>query len=236
MAATNSFPDVVPILGRGRHRNMRKGACFMEMASYLAGEKWSDHPRCTHPLLGVLAREVNDLVDDDSRQQLVEMIPDVVHLHPKDRVVEARVARLCALTALRASPFESQRVAAVGLLASERALATFEGRDPQELSAEAATALAELPAAEAWARRFTGKVSGERQGRGSFAHRAAPAIIRSSVRGIRDAGFANPDAVLVKLLREAIDLCRSLTPPSAERALPQSPDPLRGHSRSPQTR
>ena len=43
-------PDLVPILSRGKHRNPRKGACFMEMASYLAGERWSDHPRCTHPL------------------------------------------------------------------------------------------------------------------------------------------------------------------------------------------
>ena len=33
----------------GRHRNPRKGACFMEMASFLAGERWSDHPQCTHP-------------------------------------------------------------------------------------------------------------------------------------------------------------------------------------------
>ena len=44
-------PDLVPILSRGKHRNPRKGACFMELASYLAGERWSDHPRCTHPLL-----------------------------------------------------------------------------------------------------------------------------------------------------------------------------------------
>jgi len=28
----------------------------MEFASYLAGERWSDHPACTHPLLAVLAR------------------------------------------------------------------------------------------------------------------------------------------------------------------------------------
>ncbi|WP_344829386.1 hypothetical protein [Nonomuraea dietziae] len=43
--------DHMPILSRGRHRNPRKGACFMELASYLAGERWSDHPACTHPLL-----------------------------------------------------------------------------------------------------------------------------------------------------------------------------------------
>ena len=55
-----SAPEMLPLLSRGRHRNPRKGACFMEMASVLAGERWSDHPKCTHPLRGNLARLVND--------------------------------------------------------------------------------------------------------------------------------------------------------------------------------
>jgi len=61
-----SEPELVPVLSRGKHRNPRKGACFMEMASYLAGEPWSDHPACTHPLLAAMARGVNDLLDDDA--------------------------------------------------------------------------------------------------------------------------------------------------------------------------
>ena len=36
----------------------------MEFASYLAGERWSDHPRCTHPLLSAVARLVNDNTSD----------------------------------------------------------------------------------------------------------------------------------------------------------------------------
>ena len=31
-------PDVMPILSPGRHRSPRRGACFMELASYLAGD------------------------------------------------------------------------------------------------------------------------------------------------------------------------------------------------------
>ena len=46
----------VPVLGRGKRSSPRRGACFMEFASYLAGERWSDRPRCTHPLLAQLAR------------------------------------------------------------------------------------------------------------------------------------------------------------------------------------
>ena len=35
----NSFaaPDGVPVLSRGKHRSPRRGACFMEFASFLAG-------------------------------------------------------------------------------------------------------------------------------------------------------------------------------------------------------
>jgi len=39
MAKTQQdLPDMLPVLSRGKHRRPRKGACFMELASYLAGE------------------------------------------------------------------------------------------------------------------------------------------------------------------------------------------------------
>jgi hypothetical protein len=40
----NQLPALLPTLSRGKHRSPRKGACFMEFASLLAGERWSDHP------------------------------------------------------------------------------------------------------------------------------------------------------------------------------------------------
>ena len=67
MTGAAMLPELVPVLSSGRHRNPRKGACFMEMASYLAGERWSDHPSCTHPLLASLARLVNDTLSDAER-------------------------------------------------------------------------------------------------------------------------------------------------------------------------
>jgi hypothetical protein len=51
-------PPLLPILSRGKHRNPRKGACFMELASLLAGERWSDHPACTHRLLAAERQRV----------------------------------------------------------------------------------------------------------------------------------------------------------------------------------
>jgi hypothetical protein len=71
-------PELLPVLSRGKHRNPRRGACFMEYASYLAGESWSDHPACTHPALASLARMVNDCISDEARGRLVTLIPTVI--------------------------------------------------------------------------------------------------------------------------------------------------------------
>jgi len=97
---TARVPDLVPILSRGKHRNPRKGACFMEMASYLAGERWSDHPRCTHPLLASVCRLVNDLTSDEHRARLAASIPCVIGLTGDDPRVDARIALRCARAAL----------------------------------------------------------------------------------------------------------------------------------------
>lgn len=209
--AHHSTPDIVPLLGRGRHRSMRKGACFMEMASYLAGEKWSDHPTCTHPLLAELARDVNDSVSDAARQKLAPMIPDVVGLAPVDPRVDAWLSRLCALTTLPASPVANQHVAAVGLLRAESMLAELESRPPGDLSPMAAAALEAEPDAAAWARRFVREVGipAGRDGDKGFARHTATEIVRSSVRGLTQSPVGDPEELLLELLREGIDLCRS---------------------------
>ncbi len=92
--------EFLPLLSRGRHRRPRKGACFMEFASYLAGERWSDHSACTHPLLVVLARHVNDYVSDEARQSLVGLVPDVIGLTGSDLRIDVRIALRAARTAV----------------------------------------------------------------------------------------------------------------------------------------
>ncbi len=93
-------PELVPLLSRGKHRNPRRGACFMELASYLAGERWNDHPACTHPLLAALARDVNDYTSDAGRPRLVGLIPSVIGLTGDDLHIDARIALACARLAL----------------------------------------------------------------------------------------------------------------------------------------
>jgi hypothetical protein len=76
----DQLPALLPMLSRGKHRRPRTGACFMEFASLLAGERWSDHPACTHPLLAAVARHVNDYTSDAGRPRLADLIPSVIGL------------------------------------------------------------------------------------------------------------------------------------------------------------
>jgi hypothetical protein len=70
----------------------------MEYASLLAGTAWSDQPDCTHPLLALVAREVNDETSDAGRAELVPLIPSVIGLTPSDpRVFPALVIRCVQL-------------------------------------------------------------------------------------------------------------------------------------------
>ncbi|MGH3413611.1 MAG: hypothetical protein ACRDPH_11095 [Marmoricola sp.] len=205
-------PDVVPILSRGRHRTPTKGACFMELASYLAGERWSDHPQCTHPALGALAREVNDHVDDTHRRELVPMVPDVIGTTTEDPHVMPLLARACALAVLDVASDHHHDLAAVTLLRSEAALDAIDGR-ASKLSSAAHTALSSHPGSRTWARSFTARVGTGHPGKPAADRRAAAAAIRTAVVAL---GVAPDGATrLVSLLREAIEICRSHAGPAS---------------------
>jgi hypothetical protein len=200
-------PDFMPTLSPGRHRSPRKGACFMEMASYLAGEKWSDHPQCTHPLVAAMAREINDRIGDRSRQDLVPLIPSVVGLVSDDVRVDAWIAREAALTALPIVSMSSQRAVAVGVLRSEAVLNALDGRPADELSPRARQTLAKVPEAERWAREFIGVTSSRRD---AFVKRGAPAVVHHAVAGISRACVPDPEKRLVDLLDRTIEGVRQL--------------------------
>ena len=64
----------------------------MEMASYMAGEPWSDHPKCTYPALAALARDINDYTSDEHRHRLAPLIPSVIGLTSDDPSLETDIA------------------------------------------------------------------------------------------------------------------------------------------------
>lgn len=208
-------PDFVPTLSPGRHRNPRKGACFMEMASFLAGERWSDHPQCTHPLLAAMAREINDRLGDRSRQDLVPLIPSVVGLVSDDPMMDALIAREAALTALPVVSMSRQRAVAVGVLRSEAVLAELDGLSPDHLSPRSQRTLAVVPDAEQWAREF---ITAAMSRRDTFISRGAPAVVHHSVAGISQACVSSPEQVLVGLLSRTIDGLRHMTATSGSQA------------------
>ena len=196
--------DFVPVLSRGKHRNPRKGACFMELASFLAAERWSDRPSCTHPLLATLARDVNDLIGDEARREIAPLVPDVIGLNRRDPRIDVMLARDVALAALPVASEERQRVAALGLLRCEQVLDELDGRPIDHVSARVEAALAEVPRARDWARSY--RPLGARR-YDDFGRHSAPAIVHSAVIGIAEAAVDDAERRLVDLLRRVIADC-----------------------------
>ena len=58
-------------LSAGRHRSPDQGACVIELASMLAGEKFSDHPDCVDPVVAAFLRTFNDRLSARDRQRLL---------------------------------------------------------------------------------------------------------------------------------------------------------------------
>jgi hypothetical protein len=198
--------EFLPLLSRGKHRRPRNGACVMEYASYLAGEKWSDHPECTHPLLGELARQVNDFISDDARQALVELVPDMIALTGDDLRIDTCIALRAARTALPVAAAERQRMMAVAVLTCERMRADLDGCPGAPLRQESSDALALAPDAAAWASRYTRNL---RLSQRTFRRHTAPTIVRYAVQGIARACVPQPDSILRDLLVGAIEDCKA---------------------------
>jgi hypothetical protein len=196
-----TIPELIPTLSAGRHRSARKGACFMEFASYLAGERWSDHPTCTDPTLSTLARSVNDTVTEGRRGELVIDIPRVIGLKGDELRLGLVVALRAAAIALPVASMERQRALAVGIIATTDALAEL-GINRPRAQADAEEALAEVPDAAAWARAH---LADWRARPGDLARHGCGAIVRTAALGIAQACIADPDTLLVAMLRAAID-------------------------------
>lgn len=198
MPSASHAPESIPVLSRGKHRNARRGACFMELASFLAGERWSDRPACTRPLLADVARHVNDYTSDENRPRLAVMIPSVIGLTGEDPETDARIAWRCAALALPVVSAERQRVLAVGLLSAAVLLG--------DRDAGTAQALAAVPDAERWARQFVQNVHTGRTLR-RFARHGAPAVVHNASQGVVHWCVPDRDARLRAMLLAAIEEC-----------------------------
>ncbi len=64
----------------GSHESLETGACVMELASYIAGENWSDSPECVCPVIGSFLRSWNDCLstDEDRTRLLAPLLPKII--------------------------------------------------------------------------------------------------------------------------------------------------------------
>jgi hypothetical protein len=176
----------------------------MELASYLAGERWSDHPACTHPLLAQLARDVNDYTSDAARGRLAGLIPSVIGLTGDDLRIDARIALCCARLALPVVAAGRQQVLAVSVLVGERVLGGLDGRPAGSLTGPSRATLADVPHAAQWAHEFIRDIAITPK---AFRHRAAPFTVHTAAEGIALSSIPQPDEMLRDLLIGAIGEC-----------------------------
>lgn len=220
---TSTLPDGMPVLSRGKHRTPKRGACFMELASLLAGERWSDHPACTHPLLAQLARQVNDLTTDDGRRWLTPLIPSVVGRQGDD-LTWFTLSVAVASRQLLDLPETTQRVLAAGLLRAEQLC-------PDEATRQQArAALEQVPGAAAWVAQFALR---DRIGEQTYADRCAPTMVRCVVEGVvaNASSGTEADRRLRELLEVGIAAC-PVPPTPLQLPVPPPRTPSRAMSRS----
>lgn len=66
-------------LAKGTHSNPDEGMCAMEAVAYVAGEPFSDHPKCASPVISAFLRAWNDALPDKDRNRLLRpLIPNLV--------------------------------------------------------------------------------------------------------------------------------------------------------------
>ncbi|MCD2196868.1 hypothetical protein LQ327_26205 [Actinomycetospora endophytica] len=91
-------------LERGGHAHAEAGSCLMERVSIIAGEPFTDRPRCAHPALAALAQQVNDRVSDEARQALLRLAPGLATSATDDPRASWALVAVCARHVLERRP------------------------------------------------------------------------------------------------------------------------------------
>lgn len=218
--------DAMPVLSAGRHRSPRRGACFMEYASFLAGERWSDAPECTDPVLAHLARLVNDLIPAGERSTLAPLIPSVVGLRPQHPLAADVVAIRAAESAIAVASESRQCAIALGVLLVRDGVSDgIATREAAELIERIDSALEVVPFADRWARQHLHATARRTTpaARLARAHRARAALVTTSAVGLAEACIPDAGPRLRAVLAAAIADLRALDASHAEPAARPAP-------------
>lgn len=194
-------PPGLPVLAAGRHRRPEHGACLMEYTSVLAGERFSDAPRCTDPALAALARAVNDATGDAERSALAVLAGDLAGANSAPPAASYAVVRRALLSALPLATGPRRHVLLVALLGLDRAAAgrrhgcPLAHRSPE-------TELA-LLGREAEQQRAAAVVAGAGVDPRDFLRRGAPRAVELAVTTVAEES-AEPGPALRGLLTAAV--------------------------------
>jgi len=195
--------DGLPMLSAGRHHWPRREVCLMEYTALLAGERRSDHPRCTDPVVAAIARAVNDYSSDAARQRLAVVASDLASTNGGGDPARHVVARRCLLTALPYATGDRKRVLVIALLGLDRAAAGGKaGSGVNSLTLDSELALVgaqrELADASAWIGDMT-------VGVGEHRRRGLPYAVEMAVATIADeADQPEADEVMHRLLVDCV--------------------------------
>ena len=88
--------DTLPPMAKGAHKKAERLACVMEAVSFVAGERWSDHPTCACPIIGAFLRTWNDDLPDDERDALLRPLVPLLVGTRSTPAVERRRATMAA--------------------------------------------------------------------------------------------------------------------------------------------
>lgn len=137
MALSDPVPDLMPVLGRGKHKNASRGACFMEYTAVLAGEPFSDAPRCVDRELATVMRHANDTLSDGDRSVLLPLLGRAIGLAVRPPVAppgqepdKAAVAAFARTTVRLHRGVSARFMAALGHVPTQDELRFYDdGRD-----------------------------------------------------------------------------------------------------------
>jgi hypothetical protein len=88
-------------IGRGHHASPAFGACVVELASMLAGERFSDHPRSVCPAIAGFLRTYNDLLPEGEQDELYAYAAVIVGTAAPKKVQRARAAHILRWAGMR---------------------------------------------------------------------------------------------------------------------------------------
>ena len=82
-------------LKHGSHETPDDGMCVMEAVAYVAGEPFSDHPKCASRVLTRFCIRLNDRWSDEQRQKLKPFILRLAGTKASEEI-ERKRAYMCA--------------------------------------------------------------------------------------------------------------------------------------------